>query len=42
MSDLITDEMVETAARAEWDHYRPDLDGGPWEGLFLTHGKEDA
>ena len=25
--------MVEAAARAEWDHYKPDLDGGPWEGL---------
>ena len=33
MSDHVTDEMVETAARAEWDHYKPDLDGGPWEGL---------
>ena len=33
MSELVTDEMVETAARAEWDHYKPDLDGGPWEGL---------
>ena len=29
----IPDEWVETAARAEWDHYKPDLDGGPWEGL---------
>ena len=33
MSDYVTDEMVETAARAEWDRYKPDLDGGPWEGL---------
>ena len=33
MRELITDEMVETAARAEWDHYRPTLDGGPWEDL---------
>ena len=33
MSDYVTDEMVETAARAEWDHYKPDLDGGPWEDL---------
>ena len=29
----IPDEWVEVAARAEWDHYRPDLDGGPWEEL---------
>ena len=33
MSNHVTDEMVEAAARAEWDHYKPDLDGGPWEGL---------
>ena len=33
MSDYVTDEMVETAARAEWDRYKPDLDGGPWEEL---------
>ena len=33
MSNHVTDEMVETSARAEWDHYKPDLDGGPWEGL---------
>ena len=33
MSDHVTDEMVETAARAEWDRYKPDLDGGPWEEL---------
>ena len=29
----IPDEWVEVAARAEWDQYKPDLDGGPWEGL---------
>ena len=33
MSDYVTGAMVETAARAEWDQYKPDLDGGPWEGL---------
>ena len=33
MSDYVTDEIVETAARAEWDQYKPDLDGGPWAGL---------
>ena len=40
MSVRITDAMVETAARAEWDHYKPDLDGGPWEGL--TEAQRDA
>ena len=30
MSDLITDEMVEIAARAMWDHDWPDK---PWESL---------
>ena len=33
MSAYVTREIIDTAARAEWDHYRPDLDGGPWEGL---------
>ena len=33
MSDYVTREIIDTAARAEWDHYKPDLDGGPWEGL---------
>lgn len=33
MSDHVTGEMVETAARAEWDQYKPELDGGPWEDL---------
>ena len=33
MSARITPNIIETAARAEWDHYKPDLDGGPWEGL---------
>lgn len=33
MSAYVTREIIDTAARAEWDQYRPDLDGGPWEGL---------
>ena len=36
----VTDEMVDTAARAEWDQYKPDLDGGPWEGL--TEAQREA
>ena len=40
MSELVTDEMVEIAARAEWDHYKPDLDGGPWEDL--TEAQREA
>ena len=40
MSVRITDAMVETAARAEWDHYKPDLDGGPWEDL--TEAQREA
>ena len=36
----IPDEWVEVAARAEWDRYRPDLDGGPWEGL--TEAQREA
>ena len=40
MSERIPDEWVEVAARAEWDHYRPDLDGGPWEGL--TEAQREA
>ena len=33
MSARITPDIIETVARAEWDHYKPDLDGGPWEEL---------
>ena len=40
MSDYVTDEMVETAARAEWESYAPTLDGGPWEDL--TEAQREA
>ena len=47
MTVPVTDEMVDTAARAEWDHYKPELDGGPWEDLTEAQRadqieKEDA
>ena len=40
MSARITPDIIEAAARAEWDHYKPDLDGGPWEGL--TEAQREA
>ena len=40
MRELITDEMVEAAARAEWESYAPTLDGGPWEDL--TEAQREA
>ena len=40
MSARITPDIIEAAARAEWDRYRPDLDGGPWEGL--TEAQREA
>ena len=33
MSAHVTREIIDAAARAEWDQYKPDLDGGPWEEL---------
>ena len=33
MSARITPDIIEAAARAEWESYAPTLDGGPWEGL---------
>ena len=40
MSARITPDIIETAARAEWESYAPTLDGGPWEDL--TEAQREA
>ena len=40
MSARITPDIIETAARTEWESYAPTLDGGPWEDL--TEAQREA
>lgn len=40
MSARITPDIIEAAARAEWESYAPTLDGGPWEDL--TEAQREA
>ena len=40
MSARITPDIIEAAARAEWESYAPTLDGGTWEDL--TEAQREA